>query len=170
MYLQALNLLTFTVLPLDALNSFSYTYFRCITMSLIHCVSLICQSVTECWPQHNLASSLAMWSPCMQNAYSVVLHLSIIYSWGSSFSYYVYIYAFIVLKMHINAPLTHICIYKHILHIFAYFTIWRYHINLANCTHNVHMGEHSIGTRVDFLQSVRMQVTYVWSREWCCCL
>ena len=33
--------------------------------------------------------------------------------------------------------------------------------NLVNCTHDMHTGEHSIGTRVDFLQLVRLQVTHI---------
>ena len=76
------------------------------------------------------------------------------------------IYAFMVLRMHNNAYLMYICTYTHIIthitHINNYKHIFYMkiphtfgHIILIIC-----IQEHSMDTRVDFLQMVQLQVTH----------
>ena len=72
-----------------------------------------------------------------------------------------HIYAFIVLSMQLNAFLVYIFMYTHI---FAHITHISkpYYMKIPhkdNGTYNMHMREHSMDTRVDFLHLARLRVT-----------
>ena len=129
MHLQALNLLTFTVLPLDTLLFYLATHISGVSLYVFDSLCVF-DTPTSNWMSTAARTILLVASqfdhPCIPNVYSVVyMPLSIIYSWDSS-PIYVYICAFIVPKcliMHFWPIHAHIDTYLHILHIFYYMKI-----------------------------------------------
>ena len=72
---------------------------------------------------------------------------------------FMHIYAFIVLHMQLNAFLTYICTYTHIFaHIYILYYMKIPHFETI--VPIICIQEHSMDTRVHFLQSVRLQVTH----------
>ena len=122
--------------------------------------SLICvQLPTECWPQWYSLTRVTLNHPSRTPIHTIREHrfqctYPLFISEAEFLSHYVPIYASIVLKMHNNAYLTYIRTY---IHIITYIT----HV-VNTYKYNYMKIPHKFGhIRVNFLQSVRLQVTYL---------
>ena len=74
-------------------------------------------------------------------------------------------YMYFCISMHLYAYPTYVYTYRHIItHIYTLYYIKIPH-KFGHIVPKICIWEHSIGTRVDFLQSVRLQVTYASSRN-----
>ena len=122
--------------------------------------SLICVLLpTECWPQRYSLARVTLNHPSRTPIHTIQEHRSqctypLFISEAEFLSHYVLMYASIVLKMHNNAYLTYICTHIHIItHITHVINTYKH-----NYMKIPHKFRH---IRVNFLQSVRLQVTHI---------